>query len=372
MLIRPRRRRRDRHRDHRRDNRRTVPPLFALTAAVALLAGCTQSGVIGKGSSGGSDDIIGSVLNPMKPPSAAGSHQGRDGGLTGQTALPSFDNAPLPAPVAARQIAGPYTNRTGAVTGKLFFYRSGDQNSGNYYVCSGTVVKSRNRSLVWTAGHCVHDGKGGTWHLGMVFVPAFDNSSGDPNVDPSDLSQYAPLGTFSAVHVWTSPEWVKTGDEHGGDLAHDYAVIEVGRNDDGQTLDDAVESAGAKPVPLWFNAPTGQDKAPPMTIRGYPAAEPFDGMAQWGCTADTVQLLNVTELGPDAKEYRAGCDLTGGASGGGWFARAPGQGTGDVSLVTNTSVGSAHNAHGGNWLAGPYLDAKAKQLFSTAEASPAP
>ncbi|GAA2032649.1 hypothetical protein GCM10009839_36070 [Catenulispora yoronensis] len=362
MLIRPR--------GQRWDNARVVSTLLALAAAVALLAGCAESGVVGQSSD--SADIVGSVLNPAKQPTASGgARQGRDGGLTG-TSLPSFDNAPLPSPVAARQIAGPYTNKAGAVTGKLFFYRSGDQNSGNYYVCSGTVIKSKNRSLVWTAGHCVHDGKGGTWHLGMVFVPAFDNSAGDPNVDPSDLSQYAPLGTFAAVHVWTSPEWVKTGDEHGGDLAHDYAVIEVGRNDDGQTLDDAVESAGAKPVPVWFNAPTGQDKAPAMTIRGYPAAEPFNGMAQWGCSANVVQLLNVTELGPDAKEYRAGCDLTGGASGGGWFARGPGQTGDDVSLVTNTSVGSAHNAHGGNWLAGPYLDAKAKQLFNIADGSAAP
>jgi hypothetical protein len=364
MLIRPRR--------HGRDNGRAASALLALTAAVALLAGCAESGVIGQSSSD-SGDIVGSVLNPAKqqPSAAGGARQGRDGGLTG-TSLPSFDNAPLPSPVAARQIAGPYTNKSGATTGKLFFYRQGDQNSGNYYVCSGTVIKSRNRSLVWTAGHCVHDGKGGTWHSGMVFVPAFDNGGGDPNVDPSDLAQYAPLGTFSAVHVWTSPEWVKSGDEHGGDLAHDYGVIEVGRNDDGQTLDDAVESAGARPVPVWFGAPTGQGKTPAATIRGYPAAEPFNGMAQWDCTADTVQLLNVAELGPDAKEYRAGCDLTGGASGGGWFARAPGQAGGDLSLITNTSVGSAHNAHGGNWLAGPYLDAKAKQLFTIADGSPAP
>jgi hypothetical protein len=43
-----------------------------------------------------------------------------------------------------------------------------------------------------------------------------------------------------------------------------------------------------------------------------------------------------------------------------------------VSLVTNTSVGSAHNAHGGNWLAGPYLDASAKQLYTIANGSAAP
>lgn len=366
MLIRPRR--------GLRIKSRAVTALVAVTAVVSLAGACSSSGVIGQRSSGGEfgKDFVGAVLSPNTPSAAGGAHQGKDGGLTGQQSLPSFDNAPLPQPVDARKVPGPYTNHTGAVTGKLFFYRQGDADSGNYYVCSGTVIKSQNASLVWTAGHCVHDGKGGTWHMDMVFVPAFDNPDGDPNVDPSDLSAYAPLGTFPAVHVWTSPEWVKTGDEHGGDLAHDYAVIEVGRNSRGQTLDSAVQSTGAKPVPMWFNAPTEQAKTPQMSIRGYPAAQPFNGMSQYGCTADSVQLLNVTELGPDAKEYRAGCDLTGGASGGGWFARAPGQSAGDVSLVTNTSVGSAHNAHGGNWLAGPYLDASAKQLYTTANASPAP
>jgi V8-like Glu-specific endopeptidase len=366
MLIRPRR--------GRRIKSRAVSALVAVTAVVSLATGCASSGIIGERSSGGEfgKDFVDAVLSPNAPAAAGGAHQGKDGGLTGQQPLPSFDNAPLPQPVAAHKLPGPYTAGTGAVTGKLFFYRQGDANSGNYYVCSGTVIKSQNASLVWTAGHCVHDGKGGTWHLDMVFVPAFDNPNGDPNVDPSDLSAYAPLGTFPAVHVWTSPEWVKTGDDHGGDLAHDYAVIEVGRNSEGQTLDKAVESAGAKPVPMWFNAPTQQDKTPQVSIRGYPAAQPFNGMAQWGCTTDSVQLLNVTELGPDAKEYRAGCDLTGGASGGGWFARAPGQAAGEVSLVTNTSVGSAHNAHGGNWLAGPYLDASAKQLYTIANGSAAP
>src|SRR5438094_598444 len=115
---------------------RMVLPLVALAAA-ALAAGCAENGVVGRAPSAGDGDIVGSVLNPtQKPPAAGGSHQGRDGGLTGSTSLPSFDNAPLPKPVAAREIPGPYTNKSGAVTGKLFFYRKGDSNSGNYYVCS--------------------------------------------------------------------------------------------------------------------------------------------------------------------------------------------------------------------------------------------
>lgn len=344
----------------------------ALSAGLFALTACSSSGTLGelRHPSAADNNIVGSILDPARSGRGGAPGQAHDGGIS-QQPLASFDNAPLPSTVTARQIPGPYTSHDGAVTGKIFFYKKGQENSGDYFVCSGTVVKSGNRSLVWTAGHCVHDGKDGTWHSEMVFVPGFDNTTGDTNIDPADLSAYAPLGVFPATHAWTSTEWVNTGDDHGGDLAHDYGVLEVGRNDRGQTLDDAVEQSGAgQAVPIWFNAPASAATVVPMSIKGYPAAAPFDGMSQFACAVPTVQLLTVTELGPSAKEYRAGCDLTGGASGGGWFARAPGQAAGQVSLVTNTSVGSAHTER--SWLAGPYLDGEAQALFAKADSSPAP
>jgi hypothetical protein len=357
---------------------RIRPRLLAAAAALAslvLAAGCTSSGTVGDlRHPPQSDNIVSSLFNPspLKKLPSNGSRQAHDGGLSDSQTLPSFDNAPLPRQVGSEEIQPPYTAQNGAVTGKLFFFRAGEENSGNYYVCSGTAVSSKNRSLVWTAGHCVHDGKGGDWHADMVFVPAFDNTGGDTDIDPADLSAYAPLGTFMVTHAWTSSQWKDSGDEHGGDLAHDYAVVEVGRNDRGQTLDDAITSAGAgRPVPIWFDAGDQQVTSAPVDIKGYPAAPPFDGMTQYGCQVDTVQLLNVTELGPDAKEYRAGCDLTGGASGGGWFARAPGQAAGEVSLISNTSVGSAHTSSR-SWLAGPYLDGEAQALYQTANSFAAP
>jgi hypothetical protein len=49
--------------------------------------------------------------------------------------------------------------------------------------------------------------------------------------------------------------------------------------------------------------------------------------------------------------------MTGGSSGGGWFARNTG---GALALVSNTSVGPADNT----WLAGPRLGAGAKEVYS--------
>ena len=71
------------------------------------------------------------------------------------TALASYNpNLPTYVPTA-------YT------AGKVFFTQNGLS-----YVCSGTIVNTEGRDSVWTAGHCVHGGSGGTWHSNWTFAPA--------------------------------------------------------------------------------------------------------------------------------------------------------------------------------------------------------
>ena len=41
---------------------------------------------------------------------------------------------------------------------------------GNDYVCSGTALLSGNKSVVWTAGHCVNEGPG-EFATNWEFVP---------------------------------------------------------------------------------------------------------------------------------------------------------------------------------------------------------
>ncbi|MFD0349392.1 trypsin-like serine peptidase [Kitasatospora aburaviensis] len=45
-------------------------------------------------------------------------------------------------------------------------------------MCSGTVVSDPvnpgRSNLVYTAAHCLHDGKGGTWLKNIVFVPGYN------------------------------------------------------------------------------------------------------------------------------------------------------------------------------------------------------
>ena len=56
--------------------------------------------------------------------------------------------------------------------GKVFFTIPGQGD----YVCSGSVINAPNRSLVWTAGHCVYT-LGAGWHTNFVFVPARHEST---------------------------------------------------------------------------------------------------------------------------------------------------------------------------------------------------
>ncbi len=56
--------------------------------------------------------------------------------------------------------------------GKVFLTVSGGTAPGDY-ICSGTALSSNNRSVVWTAGHCVFDDLGGGYATNFTFVPAY-------------------------------------------------------------------------------------------------------------------------------------------------------------------------------------------------------
>src|SRR5918999_1163906 len=93
----------------------------------------------------------------------------------------------------AQQIPPPYTSQPTSTNGKVFF-----TDGGTSYVCSGTAVLSGNRSTVWTAGHCVHDGASG-FHTNWTFVPAYADGQ-------------RPYGTFAARRLLTTSGWANQGD----------------------------------------------------------------------------------------------------------------------------------------------------------------
>ncbi|MFE5819981.1 trypsin-like serine peptidase, partial [Streptomyces sp. NPDC056479] len=239
---------------------------------------------------------------------------------------------PEPDPVPAQPQTAAYHD-SAAVTGKIFF----DTPDGPS-VCSGTAVQDPARpgrsGLVWTAGHCVHGGAGGDWFRNIVFVPSYNNlglqgaarqSAGEDRI--------APFGTWWATSAEAAAQWVAQGSPSGGDGSpFDYAVLHVQRQGEAASLQEVIGQA----APVWFGAPPAT-RLSEMAAWGYPAQAPFDGERMFSCR-DRPGRLSIRPRQPVL--YRIGCTMTGGSSGGGWFARSP---AGGPALVSNTSIGPAGN-----------------------------
>jgi len=208
---------------------------------------------------------------------------------------------------------GNYTPSWRAIHGKLFFSLP----VGNF-VCSATVI---GRSTVATAGHCNSDGAG-TFATNRLFCPSYYN--------PTPLTG-AP---FPGRGCWGVTTSVVGGPWHnGGDPDYDYACLVM--NTTGDTVANKIGN-----VTGWAGRAWNFTDVPEMVF-GYPQAAPFHG--------NTIQQV----AGPDWYSWDAtaggqvskimGNDLTGGASGGGWFIgwRAPTDEIADTDGSNNTDPGTA-------------------------------
>ncbi|MGW9213490.1 trypsin-like serine peptidase [Embleya sp. NPDC055664] len=273
---------------------------------------------------------------------------GRTGAPIGPEPLPDVLAEAKPPPVQARAVPRPYTGEAGTVAvGKLFF-EAPDGPS----VCSGTVIADPKRpgrsNLVWTAGHCVHAGRGGTWFNSLQFVPAFNSSGQATLANLGNPGPVAPFGQWWATSVATSDQWRAGGtNATSAATSYDYAVVEVKNPDrSGPSLEEAVGRA----LPVWFDAPRELAEA---GTYGYPQDAPFDGLTMFGC-AQAPRRMTVDPNTPPL--LRIGCTMTAGASGGGWYATAP---DGTLCLIGNSALGGA----GHTWIAGPYLDQEARRML---------
>jgi V8-like Glu-specific endopeptidase len=297
-------------------------------------------------------DFINPVIDGLWDPSRMQNAGQSDKQVASDVAGDAGQTDPEPAPVQAAAVKTPYSQNAQGV-GKIFF----DTPEGSA-VCSGTVVKDPahpgKSNLVWTAGHCVHAGKSGGWFRNIVFVPAYnDNGLSAAQVQNATRAQVAPKGVWWADGAQTSAQWIAQGAETGGSGSpFDFAVLHVTpeAGTGGKSLEEAVGAA----LPVWFDAPSATQIAS-IGVWGYPAAAPFDGQSMFDCVGKPGRL----SIDPNAPtEYRVGCTMTGGSSGGGWYATMP---DGNVGLVSNTSIGPATP----RWLAGPHLGSVAKDVYDS-------
>ncbi|MEU5276479.1 hypothetical protein AB0G87_08695 [Streptomyces asoensis] len=259
---------------------------------------------------------------------------------------------PTPQAVDAKAVDPSY-HENAPEAGKVFF----DSPEGTM-VCSATVVKDPahpgKSNLVWTAGHCVHAGKGGGWYRNIAFVPSYNDSGKTAEqLETATKEEAAPYGVWWGDWTKTSDQWIAQGGQTGGDGAsYDYAVIHVTPEEggSGKSLEETVGSA----LPVKFDAPA-VPKVKSITATGYPAAAPYDGQKLYQCQ-DKPGRFSLSSTDPTM--YRIGCTMTGGSSGGGWVATGS---DGKPSLVSNTSIGPAH----AGWLAGPRLGPVAKGVYDS-------
>jgi hypothetical protein len=224
------------------------------------------------------------------------------------------------AAAPATQVPPPYTSQPTSTNGKVFF-----TDDGLNYVCSGTALLSGNKSVVWTAGHCVHDGTT-NFHTNWTFVPAYADGS-------------RPYGTWTARTLLTTNGWATSED-----FSFDNGAAVVSTNA-GSALTDVV--GGRNPS---FNYPRQQQYA----AHGYPAGPPFNGQRLWVCNSPLVYddtAANPPTMGID-------CDMTGGSSGGGWIAG------GGVASVNSYGYSTLPNV-----MFGPYQGSVSQSLYTQAAGS---
>lgn len=180
-----------------------------------------------------------------------------------------------------------YTSYPYSTLGRIFFQKwtsEGWKDSS----CSGTVVWSENKSVVWTAGHCVHSGRGGSYHRNWMFAPAYKNGTYQ-------------LGRWTARSLRTTSGWANYGD-----FNYDLGAAVVSPSSNGTRLAGYVGSLG-----LTWNQSYQQN----WLDFGYPADYPFNGQWMYYCKAPTA--TTDSSMG-SPYSIGIGCDMTGGASGGAW------------------------------------------------------
>ena len=161
--------------------------------------------------------------------------------------------------------------------------------------CSGTAVRSPNRSVLVTAAHCIHSGGSrGRWYRSRAaFVPAYRFGQ-------------RPFGLFPVRWVDTTKQWRGSGSEN-----FDVGAMVVGANERGESLTEAVGGAG-----IAWNLKSRQT----FDVHGYPAEPPFDGETQRICQGTPFLGHDPNSFAePGPLNLAVNCQLNGGASGGGWM-----------------------------------------------------
>jgi len=146
----------------------------------------------------------------------------------------SGNGAASPADISQSEVWTTHGRVPATTVGKLRFATG----AGNAE-CTASVITSANRSLIWTAGHCVSDGHG-HWYSNFQFVPDYADGIeplgswvGKSVSTPKSWFNYRnPEYDFSAITLWPQRD-AKVADMTGSqgykfNYGHDWNVYTFG------------------------------------------------------------------------------------------------------------------------------------------------
>ena len=200
------------------------------------------------------------------------------------------------------------------------------------FACSGTAITSDNRSVVWTAGHCLH--YQGEASSEIVFVPGYEKETfGETDA----MEETAPYGVWPATTLKVPTQW-----SNRENPLYDFGALVVAPDSAGQALGDVIPTRG-----IAFN----QHPTEALQSFGYPAmpSTKFDGEHLQTCVSQGTGRIWDGMVA-------MGCDMEQGSSGGGWVMR-------EGYITSNVSGGNMRVWP--NMAFGPYLGNAAKTLYDS-------
>ena len=246
------------------------------------------------------------------------------GGLDLRRGAPSELRRPKPPAFLSGAVPNPAT-APNTINGKLF----GKIEGFGGYTCSATSIDSGNQNTIVTAGHCVVEPRNGSREAELAsklaFVPSYDQGE-------------RPFGTWVFDRFLVYRSW-----RRNTNFNYDFSAVRM-QPQNGVNLEDAVGGA-----PVATNLPVEED----YYAVGYPqnlqsgevmryCLSPFAGF-------DPIPI----KRGPPP--IGMGCDMSFGASGGGWFV------SGYLNSVTSFGYDDRPK-----FSYGPYFGNKAAALFAKA------
>jgi V8-like Glu-specific endopeptidase len=170
--------------------------------------------------------------------------------------------------------------------GKIFFYNTVKQKN---MTCSGTVIASKNGSVVDTAGHCVYDD--GAWFTLWEFCPQYDHSN-------------SPNGCWPAYEMFAATGWT-----NNAQLTSDFGMAVV------QPLNGRTIMSWVGGVAWEANFSQSALAGLFVTSYGYPRNAPYDGEQMYFIVRALTFYTNSDGTFPQLSND----DMEIGASGGPWF-----------------------------------------------------